>query len=244
VKINRRILGAIRNPRKTFRYLELMLRSMFLPQKKVLVMIGVDISGELDILHKGYEKCYCFEANPERFNKLSLKYNKKSNIHLYNVAVADYDGEIEFNISKNNNGASSSIGNFNQEWLNDIDEKDVVMIDKIKVPCINLLNFFKKNEINWIDDYVSDIQGMDLQVLKTIKPFVDERRIGAIRCEVTKDEYKNVYYDLPDNSLSAYQELLQKNYCLIAQGTGILKDYVFDPIPQKSWEMDCKWKLN
>lgn len=30
---------------------------------------------------------------------------------LYNVAVAQFDGEITFNISNNNNGAPSSIGN-------------------------------------------------------------------------------------------------------------------------------------
>lgn len=224
--------------------MDLYIKTRLSKKKKVLVMIGVDSSGELDILHPGYENCYCFEANPDRFNKLVAKYKSNTNIHLFNVAVADYDGEIEFNISKNNNGASSSVGNFNQEWLKEIDEEDVVMVDKIKVPCINLLNFFIKNNINWIDDYVSDIQGMDFHVLHTLEPLITERKIGTIRCEVTKDEYRNVYYDLPDNSFSTYQELLKKNYVLIAQGTGILKDHVFDPIPEKCWEMDCKWMLN
>lgn len=213
--------------------------------KKNLFLIGADPGGELNILFPGYKRCYVFEANPNRYRKLKNKFSKYRNIQLYNFAVADYDGQIEFNISSNNNGASSSIGNFNEKWKQKhaSPSNDIAMIQTIKVPCINLLNFCKENAIDYIDDYISDIQGMDLQVLKTLKPMIDKKQIGSIKCEVTKDEYKNIYYDLPDNSEAGFKNLLGDNYELVAKGYGILKDYKFDTIPEDAWEMDCKWKV-
>jgi len=212
-------------------------------KKEILVMIGLDSNGELCILRPGYKTCYGFEANPVRYNKLIKKYKKYKNMYFFNVAVSDYDGEINFNISNNNDGASSSIGNFSEDWLKTQESDGIQMTTKIKVPCINLFNFFQRNNINYIDDYISDIQGMDLQVLKTLRPMIDNKQIGTIRCEVTKDKYKNIYHDLPDNSERGFLELLTDNYQLIAKGWGILKDYKFDKISESAWEMDCKWKL-
>ena len=84
---------------------------------------------------------------------------------------------------------------------------------------------------------------MDLQVLKTLIPMINKKQIGTIRCEVTKDQYKNIYHDLPDNSNSGFLSILSDNYQLIAKGWGILKDNKFDKIPDNTWEMDCKWKI-
>ena len=117
------------------------------------------------------------------------------------------------------------------------------MIKSITVPCINLNNFCKQNNIFFIDNYFSDIQGMDLEVLKTMKPMIDKKLIGTITCEVTKNNKRNIYSDLPDNSENGFAKLLDSNYFLIAKGWGALKDYTFDYIPESDWEMDCKWKL-
>lgn len=238
----KRLKKAICNPRKAFYYLSAAIKNRIGEKKGVLFFIGMDVNGELDILYPGYNMCYGFEASPVRYKKLKQKYKKYDNIKLFNVAVADYDGEIEFNIS-GNDGASSSVGNFSEAWQKSQSIEEVKMIRKIKVPCISLLNFCCKNNIKYIDDYISDIQGMDLQVLKTLRPMIENREIGTISCEVTKDRYKNIYYDLPDNSEKGFQKLLDKNYQLIAKGWGILTDYKFDKIPEHTWEMDCKWKL-
>ena len=238
-----KIKKIIKNPRKAWRYLNVALEKKLCRKKGILVIIGLDSEGDLNLLHPGYKMCYGFEANPIRFDKLVYKYKENSNIKLYNVAVSDYDGEIDFNISNNNEGASSSIGNFSEDWLETQHLEGVKMIAKIKIPCINLLNFFHRENINFIDDYVSDIQGMDLQVLKTLRPFINGKQIATIRCEVTKNKYKNIYHDLPDNSEYGFHELLAENYQLVAKGWGILKDNKFDKISESTWEMDCKWRL-
>jgi len=168
-----------------------------------------------NIKHRGYKSCYGFEPNPERFKKLQRKYSRYPNVHLFNVAAAQYDGEINFNITSNN-GASSSVGHFDEEWEKECKGEKIEMIKSITVPCINIYNFCKNNNIDFIDDYMSDIQGMDLEVLKTMKPMIDQRGIGTITCEVTKDGKHNIYSDLPDNTESGFRELLKDNYELIA----------------------------
>lgn len=228
------------NPSKALRYLYIAIKKRITTPRDILIFIGMDPSGEFGILYPGYKMCYGFEANPDRFEKLMKKYSHHENIRLFNCAVADFDGDIEFNISSNNDGASSSVGSFNKEWQ---EKTDIEMIKRIKVPCINLLNFLKKNNITFIDDYISDIQGMDLEVLKTLRPMIENRQIGNIKCEVTKDAHKNIYQDLPDNSESGFRELLEGNYELVAKGQGLLIDYKFDKIPKEAWEMDCKWCL-
>lgn len=238
----RKIFKAIKNPRKGWQFFSFMLRHTFRKRRGTLVIIGMESGGVFSLMHRGYEKCFGFEANPKRFKKLNGKYKKYPNIKLNNVAIAQYDGEITFNIS-NNNGASSSIGTFDEKWQKEYKGKKIEMIKSIRVPCINLYTFCKNNNIDFINDYMSDIQGMDLEVLKTMKPMIDQRKIGTITCEVTKDDKCNIYKNLPENSESGFADLLNENYELIARGWGVLKNNKFERIPEDAWEMDCKWIL-
>ncbi len=238
-----KIIKSIRYPKKAWRFFCFMLRYTFRKRKGTLIIIGMEPGGTFSLMHRGFEKCYGFEAHPERFQKLEKKYKNNRKIELYNVAVAREDGEVSFNISNNNNGASSSIGNFDEKWNKEHRSQKVKMVKTITVPCINLYNFCKKKNINVIDEYVSDIQGMDLEVLKTLEPMIKEKRIYAITCEVTKDERKNIYVNLPDNSESGFHKLLSENYELIARGWGVLKDGKIEKIRDDAWEMDCKWKV-
>ena len=229
-------------PLKALRYLTAAVTVRLMPKKDVLVIIGAEPGGELAILHPGYRNCYVFEANPSRFQRLLKRYGGRKGIHLHHCAVADYNGEISFNISSNNDGASSSVGTFNEAWQQTLPDLDVRMVQTITVPCINLMDFCRTNGIERIDDYISDIQGMDLQVLRTMAPMLEQGLIGSVKCEVALDAYGNVYSDLPDNSESGFAALLGERYQLVARGGGLLSDGQFDAIPEKAWEMDCKWR--
>lgn len=137
-------------PRKIYREAKFLIT----PKKDVLVYLGLHKGEYMDYIYKNYRTCYGFEANPTLFKALKEKYKKYPHVHIIHAAVADHDGEIEFNIS-DNEGASSSIGHFDSKWPNKIK-----MIQTIKVPCINLINFLNKENIHHISDYISDIQGM------------------------------------------------------------------------------------
>ena len=218
---------------------KIILRRLFI-KKNILVYVGLHRGDSFNSIFLDYGTCYGFEANPSLFEELQTKYAKFPHVKLFNVAAATYDGEVTFHIS-NNDGVSSSIGEFKENWPNAA-AGQVKMTEKIKVPCINLYNFFDKENIEHVDDYISDIQGMDLEVLRTLRPYINKRKIGSITCEVTKNEKKNVY-KLPDNSEAGFHTLLQENYTLVAKGWGVLNDNQFGDIPDGSWEMDCKWRV-
>ncbi len=91
--------------------------------------------------------------------------------------------------------------------------------------------------------YLLKIQGMDLEVLKTLGPMIENRKIGRITSEIAKNEYGNVYKDLPDNSENGFNDFLGKNYECVAKGWGILKEGSFKEVPEEWWELDCMWKL-
>ena len=209
-------------------------------KKGVLIYVGMHLGGGFSSIFEKYKICYGFEANPELYAKLKIKFGTNPRVKLFNVAVTDYDGEIEFNIS--NYDGASSIGNFSEDWEG-YKFDNIKMIKTIKVPCINLYNFLQQHNIDLIEDYISDIQGFDLGVLKTLKPYIDEKKIKHITCEVAKDKYGNTYTGIPDNSENGFNVLLKDNYECVAKGFGILTDGEFDDVPDICWEMDYKWRV-
>ncbi|MDC9727545.1 MAG: hypothetical protein PSN35_06900 [Candidatus Thioglobus sp.] len=136
----------------------------------------------------------------------------------------------------------SSIGKFSKNWEDGRSDK-IEMIRVIKVPCINLYNFLQQHNIDLIEDYISDIQGFDLQVLKTLKPYIDKKKIKNITCEVLKNKNTAIYSNLPNNSEEGFNLLLNDNYECVAKGAGILIDGDFSGVPDEWWEMDCKWRV-
>jgi hypothetical protein len=83
--------------------------------------------------------------------------------------------------------------------------------------ALRLDDFLSARGIAFVDTYVSDIQGMDLQVLKSLESFIRNRQIGTLVCETTKDAFGNIYRDLPDSSETGFKQLPQDNYVLSAR---------------------------
>lgn len=213
------------------------LNHYFLPKEnRILIYLGLHKGSSFDQLISSHKICYGFEANPELYKNLIKKYRLYKNVHIINAAVTDYNGMIKFNISSNN-GRSSSIGEFKQDWPN-----DVKMIYTIEVTAVRLSDFLEERNIDFIDTYCSDIQGNDLTVLKTLSYWIKNKKIGSITCETSKDTHQNIY-ELGDNSESGFKAILDENYYLAAKGWGVLKDGEYVEVDESWWEMDCKWKL-
>lgn len=212
----------------------------FLPLKKkgTLLYLGMHKGKSFELIFRQYKTCYGFEANPDFYKQLQKKYKKYANVHIINAAVSTENGTIPFNISSNK-GESSSIGVFKEEW-----GKEISMIKEIQVPSINLFDFIQEKGITFIDSYISDIQGADLKVLKTLRPMIEQGLIREITCEVVKDEFGNIYKNISANNEKGFDELLAGNYQLVATGWGVLKDGVYEKVPDDWWEMDCKWVLH
>jgi len=112
-------------------------------------------------------KLYCFE--PYEPNVMEFRNVIKDNrVKLYQVAIGDIDGEVDFNVSLNNNLYSSSLKEpgdalFNTwSWL----FPNKFSFGKTKVKSITLDTFTKENNIELIDFVWLDCQGAEDLVIK------------------------------------------------------------------------------
>lgn len=217
-------------------YSLLSLKYLVVPKREVLIYLGLNYGKGFDKLHWQYKLAIGVEANPDLFEKLKIRYRNKKYIQLIHGAATSFNGTVTFNIS-DNHGLSSSLGQFKQGF------GDIKMIKTVSVPAFNLYDYVQKQKIEFITDYVSDIQGNDLEVLKTMTPYINSRKILRISSEVAKNEYKNSYEGMPDNSQDGFNQLLNENYRLISTGWENLKENHFSEVPDGWWEMDCMWKL-
>ena len=116
------------------------------------------------------------------------------------------------------------------------------MIKKIQVSGINLNNFLENLGVNYIDEYISDIEGMDFAVLRTLSPFLNTKKIKFITCEVALDGQESPFLNIPTNFMSDFEKLLAGNYVLVSKGWGYLKEGQYNPVPKEYRFMDCMWK--
>jgi FkbM family methyltransferase len=210
---------------------------------KTLIYVGAHQGNSLQNFINDYEKIYAFEANPYFCEILKLRFQKNQNVNIINAAVCEKHNEIvEFNISKNN-GDSSSLLQANPE--NTL-YKDIEANQKIKVKTVNLYNFCEENQINVIDSYISDLQGYDFIVLKTLKPLIVSKRIKTIQCEVEKNEKPTIYVNKDikhQNKEKNFDALLKDYYIKTSKGWGYLKEGEFNEVPDNWCEFDVQWKL-
>jgi hypothetical protein len=81
------------------------------------------------------------------------------------------------------------------------------------------MNFLRKKKVDHISLYLSDLQGVDFDVLQTLKPLIDKQNIDKIICEVEKDDVEQHYKDLPRNRRSNFDKLLQYKYQVVGEAT-------------------------
>jgi FkbM family methyltransferase len=214
---------------------------LFRRRKTTLIYLGLYKGNSFDKIVEQYDRCFAFEANPNLAKLATEKYSRMRHVKVIHAAVSTNDGVTQFNLTTND-GQSSSLGHPSPDWQH-VKSGDVRVTESVTVPCVNLYNFCRSQGIDYIDRYVSDVQGMDLAVLHTMQPYLQDCAIDTISCEVAKDEKRNIYHDLPDNSESGFSQLLSKDYRVVAKGWGLLTEGQFLEIPEDWWEFDCVWKL-
>lgn len=210
---------------------------------KTLIYVGAHHGNSLANFVNEYEKIYAFEANPYFCRILQHRFVANKNVTIINAAICEKHNEfISFNISKNN-GDSSSILEPNKE--NEL-FSSIESVEKINVPTINLYNFCLENNILKIHKYISDLQGYDFIVLKTLKPLIDQNLIENIQCEVEKNDKPTIYIN-PDpnnqNKEKNFNEFLGEKYAQVAKGWGNLTEGNFDEVPDNWSEHDIQWRL-
>jgi FkbM family methyltransferase len=211
--------------------------------KKTLFYVGAHHGNSVSNFISDYEQIYAFEANPRFCQILKQRFALNQNITITNAAICEkHNSFIAFNISKNNGDSSSILTpNVNNELFSCIQTSE-----QLTVPTINLFNFCQENNIHKIDTYISDLQGYDLIVLKTLKPYINKGLIDEIQCEVEKDNKPLIYNNEiaeNQNKESNFNNILGEKYIKVASGWGNLIDGVFEDVPKEWCEHDIKWTL-
>lgn len=201
-----------------------------------LVYIGANIGNSLWEIFDKFDKVYAFEPDYEMFEILNKKYRQFDWVTLINAACSSSDGEADFYITPNR--VSSSLSNVNIEKYGGDSAFKVV-----KVKTINLAEYLKDNNVEYIDYYYSDCQGSDLNILKTIKEYINDKRIGELFIETHGDNIE--IYDELNNQFGGFKELLSENYEFVHASLGSQNGRIVqeNDIPEGEKEWDSYWRL-
>jgi FkbM family methyltransferase len=209
---------------------------------KTLIYVGAHKGGGLSSYVNRYDRIFAFEANPKFVDVLRSRFYTHRNVEIINAAVCDKHGEtIKFMISKNDGDSSSILPPNKENSLYDF----ILASEEIVVNTVSIDRFLEERNIDYIDSYVSDLQGCDFMVLKTTKTLIDQKKIGTIQCEVERKGAIPIYCN-PDqttaNTEENFESLLSENYERISTGWGTLQDGVFAQVPANWSEWDIKWR--
>ena len=204
---------------------------------KILVYCGTNYGTTLDTLYKKFDKCYAFEANPELVKKLIKKYANIPNIEIIEGALSDTHNEkVKFYITRHigvstQTYAASSLGEPSDFYRKNGPKNQIVTDSVIQVTTINLYTFLQERKIKKIHTYVSDLQGMDLTILKTLTYYVNNKLIENIAIETECDYWEeDAYIGLPSNKQNEIIDFLSDNYTIIGKQNGL-----YDKDNPKRW---------
>lgn len=206
---------------------------------KTLIYVGTNVGNSLWGMFDKYDSVYAFEADPEMFVELTRRFKQFEWVTLINAACSESDGEQDFYITSNR--VSSSLSDVS------LIEKELgcpPFLKKIRVKTINLSDYLKSNNINEIEMYISDIQGSDLNVLKTLKKdFIDTKKIEKIFIETHGNGFE--LYDGLNNQFDGFKEILSENYEFIYASLGRLNGKIVseNEIPEGEKEWDSYWEV-
>lgn len=205
--------------------------------KSVCVYVGANIGNSLFNFANSFDVVYAFEPDPEIFQILSQRFHSYKNVKLFNVACSDEDKLADLYIMPNR--VSTSLSDIDDEHFNLCKFKSS---KKIKVKCINLYNFLVLHNIDKINYYISDCQGSDYDVLKTLKPMIDNKKIDKLFIETHGDI---ALYSNLNNKFSNFKNLLNQNYNFVYASLGSQNGRIVseDQIPSGEFEWDSMWEV-
>jgi len=122
---------------------------------------------------------YCFEPNPNVFNKLTQNYVNDKNIHPVHKGMADQSGELFFNLNSNT-GTSSFLTPTKYHKTHQAKHQ----LDPVTVPVITIDEFSQEENITHIDILKLDIEGYELKALQGAEKLLNTQKIDIIFTEI------------------------------------------------------------
>jgi FkbM family methyltransferase len=153
------------------------------PLKRLVIFdVGANNGGNfIELTRLPWIEVHAFEPTPELIEIILEKAQGRPNYILNEVAVSDFEGQIEFNVAGQGDWGCSSI----LEFSDDVSEtwsgrEDLVFTNKITVDTIKLSTYVKSKNIKRIDFLHIDVQGHDLIALKSLNKFIEIVENGVV----------------------------------------------------------------
>lgn len=176
--------------------------------EKVLIYVGAHRGWTLKAMLPRFDRAFAFEPQPDCLRELAATFAGARNLEILPAVVSDRPGSAVFHVY-GATGGSSSLGAMTQASADVVIPlgADVAFQGDLNVEGVFLPDFCRQRGIEAIDMLVTDAQGMDLTILKTMRPFLERRALRAIQAEVDKDGLP-AYRGL-ENSRSAWIEFFR-----------------------------------
>ncbi len=125
---------------------------------KVILDIGSNVGFSVIYFKLKYPEAviYAFEPDPATYKKLQRNTKKLNNVHIFNMALSDKDGEELFFVYPGSSMSSSLFPRVDNQ-------------KSIKVPSRKLDTFIAEQEIKKIDLIKFDVEGGEFQIFSSFK---------------------------------------------------------------------------
>jgi len=164
-------------------------------QKKDMVVIdvGANIGIVTDYMRPYCKKLYAIEPSKEHFEALkkNKEFNKWDNVEIFNMALADRDGEMDLNLNEANRTSHSLTLNYGGQ------------LEKVKTMRFD--TFFKQNKIKKVDFIKFDVEGAEDMILRSegFRNIVD--KVSAIEVEFHLNNWRELAKYLMEMGFTARQ---------------------------------------
>lgn len=206
---------------------------------KTLIYVGANTGDSLWGIFNEYDRVYAFEPDPEIFKVLRSRYKQFDWVTLVNAACGNEKSKAKFFVTPNRVSSSMSIVSSSTHDEDHPQRK----YREIEVDVINLCDYLVDNKVEYIDYYISDAQGSDLNILKTLQSFIVNKKIEKLFVETHGNGL--FLYDGLNNQFDGFKELLCQNYNFIYASLGRLNgvNVTEKEIPENEYEWDSYWEL-
>jgi FkbM family methyltransferase len=166
-----------------------------------ICIVGAWHGHEIKRLLNNYPNCviYAFEAHPEHFSNLKNTYENNDRVKLFNVAVSDEEGYVDF-FELSEGGSGSLLKFTGNEYGHPFYIKEV-----LNLPCTTLKKQLENIEIDllWVD-----VQGAELKVLKG----ADVTKCKSLFLEIHTHDFVKKWDEEPYKG-QCYKEDLENYLC-------------------------------
>jgi FkbM family methyltransferase len=160
--------------------------------RRGIVHVGADVGQEVaQYLQYGFNKIVLIEANPKSYATLEEKFGRDDNVRLFNYAICDRNGAVDFHIHTSRSGSTEPASILPMKRFKEI-VKTLHTTETIRVPAITLDSLIgthriAASEYNFLN---IDIQGAELMALRGATNFLSS--LDVIISEVNLIEmYEN-----------------------------------------------------